>query len=142
MLGTFRSDNSTLVMSVTEGWSCTSKLGLDFIGKARRALNLRRKSILFFSCPQCWRLAGSLAATQQYCSSEAAEMFWHCIILRPNKGISLAAVLCSGPTCIPWCGVEAGEQGEGFCADPSPFFSEHTGAVPAGNKPSLKTDGV
>lgn len=74
-----------LVMSVTESWSYTSKLGLDFIGKARRVLSLPRKSLLFFSCPQCWHLAGSLAATQQYCSSEAAEMFWHCIVLRPKK---------------------------------------------------------
>lgn len=130
-------------MSVTESWSYTSKLGLDFIGKARRVLSLPRKSLLFFSCPQCWHLAGSLAATQQYCSSEAAEMFWHCIVLRPkkknkNKGFSLAAVPCCGPTCTLWCGVEAGEQGEGVRADPSPFFAKRAGAVPAGSKPSLK----
>lgn len=129
-----------LVMSVTESWSYTSKLGLDFIGKARRVLSLPRKSLLFFSCPQCWQLAGSLAATQQYCSSEAAEMFWRCIVLRPKKkkGFSLAAVPCCGPTCTLWFGVEAGEQGEGVRADPSPFLAKRAGAVPAGSKPSLK----
>ena len=127
-----------LVMSVTESWSCTSKLGLDFIGKARRVLSLPCKSLLFFFCPQCWQLAGSLAATQQYCSSEAAEMFWHSVLRPKKKGFSLAAVPCCGPTCTPWCGMEAGEQGEGVCADPSPLFSERTGAVLAGSKPSLK----
>lgn len=74
-----------VLMSVTEHLSCTSKLGLDFAGKIKRVLSFPCKSLLLFSCLQCWQLAGFLAATQQYCSSEPAEIFSHCIVLRPKK---------------------------------------------------------
>lgn len=51
---------------------------------------------------------------------------------------SLAAVPHCGPTYTNWFGMEVGEKGEGSSAYPSPFFSECTGAVPAGKKPQLK----
>lgn len=131
MLGAFRSDNSTLVLPVTESWSCISKLGLDFTGKARSVVSL------FFSCPQCWQLAGSLAAPQKYCSSEAAEVFWHLTVLRPKeRGFPWLQSHAVGPTALllVWCGGRRAWRGC-MCRPLSFFFK---GTVPAGSKPGLK----
>lgn len=116
-------------MSLTESRSCTSKLGLDVIGEARRVLNLPHKSLLFLSCGLHvpWLLPSCAAPLElQKCFGIAQSSNQ-----KKRKGFSLAVVPCCGPTCTPCSGVGAAEQRQGVCAPPRslgdpPFFETCT----------------
>lgn len=128
MLGVFGSDNGPLEVSVTESWSCTSKLDLDLIGRARRVFTAPCKSLPFSSCPQSWQLTGSWLLP----SSAAPLKLQKCLTLSSPQAkpegfpwLQSRAVAHLYP--VVWLGGR--RAGRGVCANPSPFLCHHWGCA-------------